>query len=62
MIRQSRWLYMTANVGHIVSLVVFAGAVAVLDAHWRAHSPRRRPVTCCPAPGVSLLGLPWPCR
>jgi hypothetical protein len=31
MIRQSRWLYMTANVGHIVSLVVFAGAVAVLD-------------------------------
>jgi hypothetical protein len=31
MIRQSRWLYMTANVGHIVSLVVFAGAVTVLD-------------------------------
>jgi len=31
MIRQSRWLYMTANVGHIVSLVIFAGAVAVLD-------------------------------
>ena len=31
MIRQSRWLYMAANVGHIVSLVVFAGAVAVLD-------------------------------
>src|SRR5882757_5088598 len=31
MIRQSRWLYLVANVGHIVSLVVFAGAVAVLD-------------------------------
>jgi hypothetical protein len=30
-IRQSSWIYMTANVGHIVSLVVFAGAVAVLD-------------------------------
>ena len=30
-IRQSSFLYMTANVGHIVSLVVFAGAVAVLD-------------------------------
>lgn len=30
-IRQSSWVYMTANVGHIVSLVVFAGAVAVLD-------------------------------
>jgi len=30
-IRQSTWLYMVANVGHIVSLVVFAGAVAVMD-------------------------------
>lgn len=30
-IRQSAWLYMTANVGHIVSLVVFAGAVAIMD-------------------------------
>ena len=30
-IRQSSWIYMTANVGHIVALVVFAGAVAVLD-------------------------------
>ena len=30
-IRQSGWLYPFANVGHIVSLVVFAGAVAVMD-------------------------------
>ena len=30
-IRQSPWLYPAANVGHIVSLVVFAGAVAVMD-------------------------------
>jgi uncharacterized membrane protein len=30
-IRQSRWLYMAANVGHIVSLMVFAGAIAVMD-------------------------------
>ncbi len=30
-IRQSRWLYMVANVGHIVSLMVFAGAIAVMD-------------------------------
>jgi hypothetical protein len=30
-IRQSSWIYMTANVGHIVALVAFAGAVAVLD-------------------------------
>jgi len=30
-IRQSRWLYPAANIGHIVSLVFFAGAVAVMD-------------------------------
>ena len=30
-IRQSPWIYMAANVGHIVSLMVFAGAVAVMD-------------------------------
>lgn len=30
-IRQSRWLYMLANVGHIVALLFFAGAIAVMD-------------------------------
>jgi hypothetical protein len=30
-IRQSPWLYPVANVGHILSLVFFAGAVAVMD-------------------------------
>lgn len=30
-IRQSTWIYMAANVGHIVALVCFAGAVAVMD-------------------------------
>ena len=30
-IRQSTWIYMAANVGHILALAVFAGAVAVLD-------------------------------
>ena len=30
-IRQSTWIYMAANVGHILALVVFAGAIAVLD-------------------------------
>ena len=30
-IRQSLWLYPAANVGHIVSLTFFAGAVAVMD-------------------------------
>jgi uncharacterized protein DUF6644 len=30
-IRQSVWLYPFANIGHIVALVCFAGAVAVMD-------------------------------
>ena len=30
-IRQSPWIYMAANVGHIVSLMIFAGAIAVMD-------------------------------
>ena len=30
-IRQSIWLYPTANVGHIVALSCFAGAVTVMD-------------------------------
>ena len=30
-IRQSRWLYPVANVGHIVCLAVFASAVAIMD-------------------------------
>jgi hypothetical protein len=30
-VRQSLWLYPAANIGHIVSLVVFAGALAVMD-------------------------------
>jgi hypothetical protein len=30
-VRQSRWLYPFANVGHILSLTAFAGAVAVMD-------------------------------
>jgi len=30
-IRQSSWLYMIANVGHILSLMIFAGAIAVMD-------------------------------
>jgi hypothetical protein len=30
-IRQSKWLYPLANVGHIVALVCFAGGIAVMD-------------------------------
>jgi hypothetical protein len=44
-IRQSRWLYLFANVGHIVSLVAFASAVAVMDLRLlgvlAATAPRR---------------------
>ena len=31
-IRQSVWAYPAANVGHIVSLTLFAGSVAIMDA------------------------------
>jgi hypothetical protein len=30
-VRQSPWLYPTANVGHVVSLIFFAGAITVMD-------------------------------
>jgi hypothetical protein len=30
-VRQSPWLYPAANVGHIIFLVLFAGALAVID-------------------------------
>ena len=30
-IRQSTWLYPAANIGHIISLTFFAGAVGVMD-------------------------------
>jgi hypothetical protein len=30
-IRQSKWLYPLANIGHIVALVCFAGAMAIMD-------------------------------
>ena len=30
-IRQSSWLYMAANIGHILSLAVFAAGIAIID-------------------------------
>jgi hypothetical protein len=30
-VRSSSWMYMAANVGHIVSLMIFFGAMAVMD-------------------------------
>ena len=43
-IRRSPWIYPAANVGHIIFLVSFAGAVAVLVAEPRVerHRGRRR--------------------
>lgn len=31
LIRQSAWIYPTANVAHVVAIVLFAGAIAVMD-------------------------------
>lgn len=31
LIRQSAWIYPTANVGHVMAIVIFAGAIAVMD-------------------------------
>lgn len=30
-IRQSLWIYPFANVGHVIAVIVFAGAVAIMD-------------------------------
>ena len=65
-IRQSRWLYMAANVGHIVCLLVFASAVAVMDLRMagllRATSPAAvlrgaRWVALVGLAGLALTGL-----
>lgn len=42
-IRQSSWIYPLANVGHILALVVFASAVAVLDLRLLGAFPATRP-------------------
>ena len=60
-IRQSTWAYMAANVGHIVSLFVFAGAVAVMDLRmagaFAATSPGQVLRTARRVAVVGLLGL-----
>jgi hypothetical protein len=48
-IRESLWLYPVANVGHIVALVCFVGAVAVMDL-------RMAGVFAATAPGRVLRG------
>lgn len=42
-IRQSIWLYPVANVGHIVALVVFAGAIAMMEARLLGAFPATAP-------------------
>ena len=66
-IRQSTWIYMAANVGHILALVVFAGAVAVLDLRmagaFAATSPGDRPQPGAARRDAGFLGScsPGPC-
>jgi len=42
-IRQSKWLYPLANIGHIVMLVCFAGAIAVMDVRLLGGLPETSP-------------------
>jgi hypothetical protein len=51
-IRQSTWAYMTANVGHILSLMAFAGAIAVMDL-------RMMGVFAATSPGYILRMARW---
>ena len=57
-IRQSVWAYPAANVGHILALALFAGAVAVMDLRLLglfAATPALAIVR--PARAVAMLGL-----
>ena len=58
-IRQSTWIYMAANVGHIVSLMVFAGAVAVMDLRMAGAfaATCARLVCCSRARRVAILAF-----
>jgi len=62
-IRQSTWAYMTANVGHILALMLFISAVAIMDARllgaFAATPPAGvvRPARRCAALGLLLMAL-----
>src|SRR5262249_28387066 len=60
-IRQSSWLYPAANVGHIVSLTFFAGAVAIMDVRLlgglAATAPARLLTRARGFAVVALLGM-----
>lgn len=51
-IRQSNWAYMVANVGHILSLMAFAGAIVVMDL-------RMMGVFAATSPGYILRMARW---
>ncbi len=56
-IRQSRWLYMSANIGHIVALIFFAGAIAVMDVRLAGGLAATAPGRAA-AQGAPILPLP----
>lgn len=57
-IRQSSWAYMVANVGHILALVVFAAAIAVMDLRMIGVFSATRPALVLrSARRVAILGF-----
>jgi hypothetical protein len=57
-IRQSSWAYMTANVGHILALMVFVSAVVVMDARLLGAFTAAPPATVVrPARRLAAMGL-----
>lgn len=57
-IRQSVWAYPAANVGHVVALTLFAGAVAVMDLRLLgAFSATPAAAIVRPARAAAMLGL-----
>jgi NAD/NADP transhydrogenase beta subunit len=57
-IRQSVWAYPVANVGHILALTLFAGAVAAMDARLLGAFAAAPPATIVrPARRAAMLGL-----
>ena len=59
-IRQSPYAYMAANVAHILSLMVFFGAVAVMDLRLAGDSSRRHGLAprCDMRASLRRLALP----
>jgi hypothetical protein len=57
-IRQSAWAYPASNVGHIVALTLFAGAVATMDARLLGAFAAAPPADVVrPARRAAMLGL-----